>query len=122
MGAYTGNDNSSSYYIKAKLSPDGSLLASGATDDAVCLWRVGSPGQPIARLVVSLKKALSCCKGGGGGTCVAVLKACCIQADVNGASQQCWEGAMCRSFVGQATFADMRYQLLVNRKVDRLLD
>ncbi|CAN0517679.1 unnamed protein product, partial [Ectocarpus sp. 8 AP-2014] len=40
----------SSYYIKAKLSPDGSLLASGATDDSVCLWQVDCPGLPVARL------------------------------------------------------------------------
>ncbi|CBN74423.1 denticleless homolog [Ectocarpus siliculosus] len=50
LGAYTGNANRSSYYIKAKLSPDGSLLASGATDDAVCLWQVDCPGLPVARL------------------------------------------------------------------------
>lgn len=53
LGTFTGNQNSSSYYIKAKLSPDGSMLASGSTDDAVCLWRVDSPGAPIARLMVS---------------------------------------------------------------------
>ncbi|CAM9502237.1 unnamed protein product, partial [Ectocarpus sp. 12 AP-2014] len=50
LGAYTGNANRSSYYIKAKLSPDGSLLASGAADDAVCLWQVDCPGLPVARL------------------------------------------------------------------------
>lgn len=53
LGSYTGNSNASSYYIKAKLSPDGSLLASGATNDAVCLWQVERPGPPIARLMAS---------------------------------------------------------------------
>ncbi|CAM9825985.1 unnamed protein product [Ectocarpus fasciculatus] len=50
LGTYTGNASRMSYYIKAKLSPDGSLLASGATDDAVCLWQVDCPGPPVARL------------------------------------------------------------------------
>eukprot|EP00904_Undaria_pinnatifida_P005694 jgi/Undpi1/2254/HiC_scaffold_13.g05640.m1 len=50
LGAFTGNENNSSYYIKAKLSPDGSLLASGGSNDAVCLWRVDCPGAPIGRL------------------------------------------------------------------------
>ena len=54
-GTFTGNNNTSSYYIKAKLSPDGSLLASGATNDAVCLWKVDCPGPPAARLVVSAR-------------------------------------------------------------------
>ena len=53
-GTFTGNNNTSSYYIKAKLSPDGSLLASGATNDAVCLWQVDRPGPPVARLMVSV--------------------------------------------------------------------
>lgn len=48
----------SSYFIKAKLSPDGSLLASGATNDAVCLWQVDCPGLPVARLTVSLSSFL----------------------------------------------------------------
>lgn len=53
IGAFTGNDNNSSYYVKAKLSPDGSLLASGASNDVVCLWKVDCPGAPIGRLKVS---------------------------------------------------------------------
>lgn len=58
LGAFTGNENRSSYYIKAKLSPDGSLLASGATDDALCLWNVDCPGPPVARLTVSASMLL----------------------------------------------------------------
>lgn len=53
VGAFTGNENNSSYYIKAKLSPDGSLLASGASNDVVCLWQVDCPGAPIGRLKVT---------------------------------------------------------------------
>lgn len=60
VGAYTGNENSSSYYIKAKLSSDGSLLASGSTNDAVCLWQVDCPGAPIARLMVSRRYRVYC--------------------------------------------------------------
>ncbi|CAM9868860.1 unnamed protein product [Scytosiphon promiscuus] len=56
LGAFTGNQNRSSYYIKAKLSPDGSLLASGATNDALCLWQVDCPGPPVARLTGHLNE------------------------------------------------------------------
>lgn len=52
MGSYTGNENVSSYYVKAKLSPDGLLLASGSPTDSVCVWDVAWPGAPIARLKV----------------------------------------------------------------------
>lgn len=58
-GVFTGNTNTSSYYIKAKLSPDGSLLASGSPGDAVCLWEVDSPGAPIARLEVSFRSLVA---------------------------------------------------------------
>lgn len=52
MGTFTGNENVSSYYVKAKLSPDGSLLASGSPTDDVCVWDVAWSGNPIARLKV----------------------------------------------------------------------
>lgn len=52
LGTFTGSNNATSYYIKAKLSPDGSMLASGSTNDDVCLWQVDCPGPPMARLKV----------------------------------------------------------------------
>lgn len=52
LGSYTGNDNVSSYYVKARLSPDGNFLASGSPTDSVCIWDVSYPGAPIARLKV----------------------------------------------------------------------
>ncbi len=57
LGTYTGSNNASSYYIKAKLSPDGSMLACGSTYDDVCLWQVNCPGPPMARL----KVGVMCC-------------------------------------------------------------
>ncbi|CAM9991654.1 unnamed protein product, partial [Discosporangium mesarthrocarpum] len=50
-GHYTGNGNTSSFYVRAKLSPDGTLLASGSTTNAVCIWEVARPGPPMARLL-----------------------------------------------------------------------
>ncbi|XP_012265340.2 protein lethal(2)denticleless [Athalia rosae] len=49
VGEYYGHQNST-FYVKSCLSPDGSYLASGSSDELAYIWHTGRPGRPLVKL------------------------------------------------------------------------
>ena len=50
MASFTGHD-SSTFYVKSSLSPDGMYLASGSSDERAYIWNTQGSQKPVVSLV-----------------------------------------------------------------------